>query len=250
MALKLAAIYNVYDGIELLPYSINSIKDFVDEIIIVYQNESNFGEKKDTLNELAEVISRLGVLKKISLKLYEPDPSLLGHMNETNKRNIGIQQAKNKNCSHFLLMDCDEIYFSFANALFQYLKSGKEGSACEIYTYFKKPTLRLKSVDNYFVPFIHKLNPDTITGADKYPYYVDPTRRINCSDVALINEPMHHFSWVRKDIEMKVRNSTAKHNILQSNLLNDYNKDIGAGYFLKDYNQELVEVENTFYIKV
>ena len=43
--MKLAAIYNVFDAEELLPYSIQSIKHMVDEIVIVYQTVSNCGNK-------------------------------------------------------------------------------------------------------------------------------------------------------------------------------------------------------------
>ncbi len=47
--MKLAAIYNVWDGVELLKHSIASIKQDVDLIIIVYQDISNFGEEFNPL---------------------------------------------------------------------------------------------------------------------------------------------------------------------------------------------------------
>ena len=44
LSMKLAAIYNVWDGVELLRGSMESVKDGVDLFIIVYQNVSNIGE--------------------------------------------------------------------------------------------------------------------------------------------------------------------------------------------------------------
>ena len=48
--MKLAAIYNVFDAEELLPYSIKSIRDVVDKVIVVYQKTSNMGEKHPNEN--------------------------------------------------------------------------------------------------------------------------------------------------------------------------------------------------------
>jgi len=50
--MKLAAIYNVWDGVELLHGSIECIKDHVNQIIIVWQNVSNIGEIYDPMPEM------------------------------------------------------------------------------------------------------------------------------------------------------------------------------------------------------
>ena len=109
----------------------------------------------------------------------------------------------------------------------------------------------MENEDNYYVPFIHELNENTTVGNYGYPFYADPTRKINESNVVLLDVYMHHFSWIRKDIERKARNSSAKANIEKSDLLKDYYSDeTKTGYFLKDYNQKLVEVENLFGINI
>jgi hypothetical protein len=242
--MKLAAIYNVYDGVELLPFSINSIKNHVDAIIIVYQNTSNFGEFKNTFKELENVLPPLKIDDKILLIEYNPSAKN-GTANERNKRNIGLQIAKEVNCTHFLFMDCDELYDKFEENKNQFLNSGADGSVCRIITYFKSPTLRLKDYDNYFVPFIHKIYPDSVAGV-KYPHYSDPTRGVKCNQSVILNFPMHHFSWVRLDIEMKVRNSSANVNKAVHDLLIQYKKNVQPGTFLNHYNQELISVSNIF----
>lgn len=247
--MKLAAIYNVWDGVELLKGSMDCLHGHVDLFIIVYQDVSNFGEQYDPLPEMI-----LPESDNIILVKYTPQQFTIGAKNETEKRNTGIEIAKKEQCTHFILMDCDEYYTDFGAAKQQYIAIGLPGSVCRIMTYFKKPTLRLQNPDNYYVPFIHRLTQHTWTGCSNYPYYVDPTRRIKCAgwemqlyEVIEINSYMHHFSWVRKDIGRKVRNSSARKNIERSQLMQDYNSpELGAGFFLKDYRQPLVEVDDVF----
>jgi hypothetical protein len=238
--MKLAAIYNVWDGEEMLIPSMNSVRNGVDLFIIVYQKISNYGEQYDPLKNLD-----LSDFNHILIE-YTPIPNN-GFANEKAKRNLGIHCAKENNCTHILQMDCDEFYQYFHFAKEEYLQSGCDGSVAKIITYFKTPTLRLKQFDNYYVPFIHKLHPDTQTGSKDYPFYVDPTRGINTTDIFLITDAMHHFSYVRKDIERKARNSSARKNIAKSKLLQDYyDPNIKAGSFLADFHQHLIEVEDIF----
>lgn len=259
--MKFAAIYNVwFDSIELLHYSIKSIKDHVDHIIIVWQNTSNFGENMNTYDSVLLTIANLSQSKdfnndKFHIVNIEPDLSLppyqLGPVNEKNKRNKGLEVAKLLNCTHFLFMDSDELYADFGKAKQQFIDSGAKGSVCKMWTYFKKPTLRFENHEGYFVPFIHELRPDTIAGVREYPFYVDPTRRINETNVVEIEEKMYHFSYVRKDIEMKLRNSSARDNIAKGTVLYDYNNpDVGAGFYVRDFQMKLVEDENLFGIQI
>lgn len=242
--MKLAAIYNLWDGAELLRGSMECLKDHVDLFIIVYQEVSNFGEQYDPFQDVN--IDGFNCLK---IK-YDP-VSIAGSINERAKRNLGISSAKNLGFTHFIMMDTDEYYEDFGAAKQEYLKAGKPGSVCKLYTYFKKPTLRFVTEDGYFVPFIHELKEHTVTGERNYPYYVDPTRRVNENDVALLPVHMHHFSWVRKDIERKIRNSSAKINLERGTMLRDYNNpDVGPGFYVSDYDKSLMEVENTFNISI
>ena len=252
--MKLAAIYNVFDGVELLRGSMDCLKNDVDLFIIVWQDVSNFGEQYDCTKDFE--LPDFGCT--IIFKMFEPFLNKGGTFNESLKRNIGLEIAKDENCTHFLHVDCDEYYHDFAAAKIQYIDSGAHGSVCKMYTYFKKPTLRLENPDNYFVPFIHELRKDTFAGGEQYPFYVDPTRKIQAgfipyleNEVVLLDTYMHHFSWIRKDIERKVRNSSAKKNIERSQLLHDYySAETKEDYFLKDYNQKLVEVENLFSLNI
>lgn len=247
--MRTAAIYNVFDGTELLIHSMRSIKDGIDKFIIVWQGVSNYGELYFPFQQNTVTINQIeSEFPNVSFVQVEPDLKISPGKMETQKRNMGILLAKEYGCTHFVLMDCDEFYTDFSKMKDEFIQSGCTGSVAPICTYFKKPLLRLENYDNYYVPFIHQLDIDTVTGWNSYPYYVDPTRKIKTESVHLMSMPMHHYSWVRKDIKRKVNNSTARANILKSKLIEDYyNPNVKAGSVLRDYqNQKLILVDDLF----
>lgn len=246
--MTLASIINVWDGAELLPYAIRSVEKDVDIFIIVWQDISNYGEKYDPFQEITAAAAMFPH-KKFVYKYYEPI-AFCGAPNEINKRNVGLQTALEYECTHFFFQDTDELYENFHRAKHEYIAAGTAGSVCRLLTYFKLPILRFELYDSYYVPFIHELHRDTSAGKGDYPYYVDPTRKVRCESVTLITEPMHHFSYVRKDIGRKLRNSSAKANIAKSTVWQDYT-NAAPGYYVKPFfEQKLVEVENIFDIEV
>lgn len=246
--MKLAAIYSVFDGEEHLPHSIKTIFDHVDLVIIVWQDISNWGEAYSPVTKLMTPEDFAGFdYNKIWLIKYDPILHMGPMMNERSKRNFGISVARDKGCTHFFHIDCDEYYEDFKGAKEMYLNSGCAGSVCRLHTYFKKPTLRLDRPEDYYVPFIHQLKPDTKSGASSYKFYCDPTRTINESDVIELPIFMHHFSWVRKDIGRKVRNSTARENIERGTLHKDYEDPaVAPGFHVRDYQRNLIEVPDIF----
>jgi hypothetical protein len=245
--MKLAAIYNVWDGVELLNGSMKCLRDHVDLFIIVWQEVSNFGEHFNPLPEID-----VSMYNNVVFHKYQPEFGS-GFSNERRKRNIGLEIAKAHSCSHFMHIDVDEYYEDFGNAKELYVSLKKRGSVCKLYTYFKSPTLRFDTPDNYYVPFIHSLYANTGAGwsTDPYPFYVDPTRKINETEVIeLPGVFMHHFSYVRKDIGRKVRNSSAKNNIEKSTLVSDYHSSLSSGSFVNGYGKMLIEVQNQFKIQI
>lgn len=205
--MKLAAIYNVWDGDELLQGSINSIRDQVDTVIVIYQHISNYGEVYQP---------DLSIISGIDIKhFYEPVLSRGGSWNETRKRNAGLEIAKASGCTHFICMDCDEYYQGEDFAEIKAAAMGYDGTAGKMFTYYKHPTDQLTPVEGYYVPLIHKIYDNTRLGSREYPVYADPTRRVSpVKSFYKFDRPvMHHFSYVRKDIMRKVRNSSARDNI-------------------------------------
>jgi len=213
--MQLAAIYNTFDGEELLEGSIAQIIDHVDEVLIIYQLESNIGE------HYPELLATLATIKerwpKVRLRKYVPNLAIAPARNERQKRQIGLDWALQLECTHFLFLDNDEYYDTqaFAAAKQRVLEAKADTSACRLYTYYKKPTYRLEPIENYWVPFIGKLSPGIRAGG-KFPVLVDPTRGVQpsgrCYLFAEGDLVMHHYSYVRKDIGRKLRNSSAARN--------------------------------------
>lgn len=244
---KLAAIYNLFDGTELLDKSIQTIYPHVDMVVIVYQDVSNFGEKCSPL----PVIEKLQFKSKVELIKYEPDLNQGGGYNERLKRNIGLYFARKNKCTHFLAMDCDELYEDFFEAKELYFKSGARGSVLRLRTYFKKPTFMFDIPEDYYVPFIHEIDEETRMGFSSYPFWVDPTRTVNQNNIVLLPTFMHHFSWCRKDIMLKARNSSANghaNNLINNKIIfEDYNSpDLGEGFYVRNWNRTIKEVPDTF----
>jgi hypothetical protein len=241
--LKLCAIYVVwFDGIEILPFSIEAIRKHVDEVIVIYSNTSNYGATVDYMKELDAL--------NVTLVNWEPNINKRPVYNETAKRNFGLKIARSFGYTHFLMMDCDECYEELD-------KAKKDGNyVCRLKTYIRWPEYQVD--DHTLVPFIHRLTPDIEFGNFRYyPFAyggkdanIDPTRRLNLvKDVEMSDVICHHFSWVRRDITMKAANSTAKTNILRSDIFDDY-INAEPGYYSKFYRCKITEVENKFGIKL
>lgn len=249
--MRLVGIWNVFDGLELLKGSIEQIRPHLDGVVVVSQTFSNYGEQDTQVYPFIESLVKEGLVD--SHLHYDPDvrPGISPRWNEQAKRQLGIDYAKQEGYTHFVGLDCDEYYDTdeFGDAKAYIEDSGDEASAVRIQTYYKRPTLMLERIEDYMVPFIHKLEDRTVTGVKNYPARVDPTRGISFKGSLVKMHPgtiiMHHYSWVRKDIEKKIRNSTARRNIDTANVRKDY-ENAAPGYFVSGYGMRLVETHNKF----
>jgi hypothetical protein len=76
---------------------------------------------------------------------------------------------------------------------------------------------------------------------------IDPSRQLNINDGVVFNDKivMHHYSYVRNDINSKIENSTARNNIRKSVVLSDMD-NAKPGYFCRYYQKTLQEAPNLF----
>lgn len=245
--MKLCAIYNVWDDWDLLSISIENIFQLVDGVIVVYSRKSNYGELSDPPYNLAF---------PGNVELFQEEPVHAHALHaETGKRNYGLSLARKQGYTHFIMLDADEFYEpkQFWNARQHVEQTGISGLVVESYVYFKSPTLTIGK-DITLVPHIHKLTPNIKHEFNKhYPFAwegkqirIDPTRSLNInSGVEMFDCPMHHYSWVRKDYQKKIRNSTARANLQRSTILQDL-VNAKEGYFCEFYQKRLIRVSNRF----
>lgn len=253
--MRLVAIINSWDDFEWLKICIENIRPLVDGIIVVISYTSNFGENRQGPDGSTY---EFDPGKPIFFRQCNPLKTLSVRDNETRKRNFGLDFARALGrYTHFLMLDTDEMYdpaeFLKAKELFK--NPDLNGLVCPLRVYFRSPTLWCEDIT--LVPFIHKLTPTIRHEFNRrYPFAwdgpqirIDPTRSLNInSGVEFTKEvTMHHMSWVRKDFEKKIRNSTARANLERSTIREDL-ANAKPGYFCKFYQRQLKECENRFNI--
>ena len=99
--MKLVLIYIAWDGDEILEHSYRNMRPLVDDIIIVWSRLSNSCANVGNFDP--------SKYKCISVN-HEPSPGKSKQMNERDKRNAGLREAKRQGFTHFLMADCDEFY--------------------------------------------------------------------------------------------------------------------------------------------
>lgn len=244
--MKLAAIYNVWDDWEMLRYSADNISPLVDGIFIIGSERSNYGELSPIPDEWKD-------------KVILHEPVFNQAMNsETDKRNFGLNMVRRAGYTHFIMLDADEFYdrkeFTEAKNLF-ICNPDLAGMVVKCQTYFRSPKLTI-GLDTTLVPFIHKITPTIKHEFNRsYPFAwidgnirIDPTRSLNINSGVEFREiTMHHYSWIRKDYEKKIRNSTARQNLERSTIREDL-RLAKEGYFCKFYGKVLVRAQVDFNI--
>lgn len=239
--------YSVFDGEELLEASLKSIRGEVDYINVVYQLKSWYGNPAD--ENLLPRLKNLQERKLIDeLIAFEPDLNIWAGANERRKRNVGLKYAKKRGCDYFMAMDCDEFYVAeeLAGAKRKIVKHGFSHTYCNIFRYGLKPTLLRcspKSLSHLrFVPFFARVRPwSRLSRSHRRACKTDQSRVMLITPLsrqALIHcVNMHHMSFIRKDINIKLKNSSA-----------------GGGqkeYQLPDFSDsEFVTVENQFGVQI
>lgn len=243
--MRLCLIYNVWHDYDLLAHSIRVMRNLVDGIIVIASTKSNFGEYSPISEEF----------KNDELFVHEPRFNI-PMLSETDKRNYGLSVAREKGYTHFLTIDADEMYESepFLKQKERFKNEPKlKGLVCLCQTYFKSPKLTI-GLDTTLVPFIHELQPGLRHEFNRNYQFawidgkirIDPSRSMNItSGVERCDLVMHHASFIRKDINIKIRNSSARSNLERSSIIEDY-KNAKPGYFCKFYGKTLMECDNIF----
>lgn len=219
--MRLVAIFHCWDDWYLLHHSVRNIRPLVDGVIIIGSTRSNYGEYSPIPPEW----------HNDELFVREPKFHIPLH-SETDKRNYGLEIARAQGYTHFITCDADEFYKSdeFLKVKDKVLKEDLNGLVCPVVVYFKSPKLTLGR-DVTLVPHIHKLTANIRHEFNrKYPHAwvngqirIDPSRSLNINSGVEYTEyiELHHASWIRRDYEKKIRNSTARNNLERSTILHD-----------------------------
>jgi hypothetical protein len=253
--LKLTTIISAWgDTLCLLPHCIENHSTFADSVIVVWSETSNYGVKDPRMKEFVYKHTYSNVI----FHQLEPQRGRLPAVNERAKRNAGIDVARTHGFSHFIIADADEFYdarlVEWEKEKFNQLTI--YGLVCGLRVYVRHPTLY--TTDHTLVPFIHKLTPKIKCVENRYyPFAydnggarIDPTRRFNISEGVVRSDiQMHHMSYVRSDINMKIANSTANLDKMRERIEYDMENAKDGGQS-KIYNSNFVKCENKFNIPI
>lgn len=255
--MRIGVAYNAFDSLDLLEHSIDSIRGCVDYICVVYQLVSNFGE--DISVQDSSELTRLMKCGKIDDFVLHKPIGKQGHGNEIMKRNLGKDKCKSAGCDYFMTMDVDEFYVSaeLSRAVDKFVNGGYDASACKMQTYYKSGRYVISPPEEYYVPLIYKMDDRKFDLRNRWSVPADPTRRLLTRSLLVLDRAdiqMHHMSYVRKDIRLKLRNSSARYNFMRnieriSNYFDSWT--LGQKAYLagkEDRYYDVVEVEPLFKI--
>lgn len=250
--MRVGFFYTVFDGFELLPGSMSQLENFADEIVIVWQDVSNTGNKCDEVQSFVEKLTSIN----IHTVQYFPDLRLNAKENERLKHNLALRFLKKLQCTHFIAGACDHYYRPEDLQRIKKVAPLYDVTLTSMFTYYKYPEWQLTPIEDYYMPFMHKLYPETeFVNTPYVKYLTDPSVRVNTRSTMILfhrdDIMLHHYSMVRIDIEKKLRNSASFHRWKESQvkqMIFEYNNyDIkenpGVGYFS---GRRIKEVPNYF----
>lgn len=257
---KLGVSYSVFDGYELLPFSIKAIAEHVDYINVVYQSISYQGNPCD--DELLVVLNSLldqGLINEI--KCVNPSANIPATKFERKKRRVGLRLAQGHGCTHFMAMGCDEFYIAeeFKQCKEYIIKNNIKSSVAYLVDYVKEPIYQMINPNNYYVPFIFKLGLfSNMKKPAKFPLNVDGSRCLNSkSNFYEVPQNLlvcHHMRLVRKDLLSKYNNRSDRQYLTYSiiDAINNIKNYTYPNSFIdmeqKNKSFEIKKVDNIFKI--
>lgn len=236
---KLGLCIIAFEGTELLYNIISELKDSVDYVSIGLQKVSYHGDKMAPI-DLAEIY-RLRDEDKLVDRIVDIDLDITKEprVQETDKRNILIQDAEDHGCSHCIVIDSDEYYtkksFEYACQLID--QHNYPMTYCQYINYYHdyKHFLVYPFKQGMYVPFVTSTKYRHKFDCTDFPLPSDPTRRF-VRPVKTIKKvvdgngqikevkqyevdyhifewnivKMHHLSWLRADIRKKLNMWSSK----------------------------------------
>lgn len=222
--MRLALLYTIFNGTELLKPSIQALEKHVDGVMLCYQEISNKGNVIDPVDMDNIIKGQTYLDTRTSLHAdvirFTPEPKEDDKVIERNKHNAMIRWAVDNGYTHALMMATDHFYeeAQFVAAKDRVEELDVDVTFTKMFTYYKYPTWQLVPIEDYLCTFIVKLSEDIHIAERQYPaaYHVDPSVRLSPADKFHTFQEnqimMHHYSMVRNDISNKLNNAAIYRN--------------------------------------
>jgi hypothetical protein len=239
--MKLGVSYSIFEGTELLEYSIKQIREYVDFIVLNYQSFSWYGLpiQKEDLNNIIRLKNNKLVdeLNCFTIQTYAKN-SQEARLLEKQKRNIGRNICYESGCNYFLDIDVDEFYKKeeFLSAKNNIRTNGFNYSVVHYVNYYKLPTYQAINKTNLQVPFICKLDPQKQIGEGHGKFVInskfvaedltrgyDTQNDLDAKGIIFEKEKilMHHMTGVRSNIDLKFKTTSGTKINNEQKVIND-----------------------------
>lgn len=198
--IKIGAIYNSFYGLEQIESSINSIKNIVDEIVIIHQKLGFNGQPEPSGNE--EILSKLSK-QGVKIFYYTAPDDCNPQRGVLEKRNLGLKMCREYGCDYIIPLDCDEEYDSdiLLQEVYRMEAENIETLYSPIYAYYGDRNHYF--TDTYYVPSVYKVN-DRNFRVVKTSVLCDPARKMNERKFSISEMPMHHYSYQKNYYHSKI----------------------------------------------
>lgn len=200
---KIGAAYNTFYGFDLIDMSINSIRSYVDHIVLVHQTIGINGTTEDSKTE--KKIKSLLKSRKIDEVIYHDPPigkfNVQKHILE--KRNIGLDRCRLAGCEFIMPMDADEIYDM--SELIPEIKKMKIDLIDTLYSPIRSYYYDTFHwfLDTYYVPSVLRIDQRSFS-IQKSSVLVDPVRKMKEEVFRVSKVPMHHYTYLKDSFIDKV----------------------------------------------
>lgn len=230
--MSIGVIYNVFDGAELLKSSIESIRKHVEEVIVVYQTRSYYGNKIREYNivDVVEDYVKAGLITKAihcDFDFVAMNSSIAKAMERT-KYQRGLDYLIERSIEYFRCAAADEFFEEgqFKSCIDFVRKNQIRRSFCSIETYSDVQLKDSTQTDTLNANFLYKnLGKGYQFGNSTSPVYIDSV--ISYGDAKkdhIFNQSevvMHHHRLTRLDNEIKLNNSSISNkSLLKSQIQN------------------------------
>jgi hypothetical protein len=215
--MKLGILYTTWTGddMQILKDSIEQHLPFVDGVL-VFMDGASMSMEQIPFSEKHRIDYHLSNSKIQQFNFLENDQKFGGNPKaiERNKHNQMIQEAKKQGFTHFILAAGDHFYSKETFEAGKEVAESVDVSFTKMVTYYRTADLAVWPLEDYYMPFIHKMYPETeISTSAKYTVIVDPSVKVNtCSSIVIFEAKqavLHHYSMVRKNILRKFRNAAS-----------------------------------------
>lgn len=236
---KLALCIIAFEGTEHLYNIISELRQSVDFVSIGLQRLSYHGDHISNI-DLQEIFRLRDEDHLVdNIVEVELDTTKAPRVQETDKRNILIQDAEDHGCTHAIVIDSDEYYTrkSFEDACKKIDENNYEITYCQYINYYHdyKHFLVYPFKQGMYVPFVTRVKYRHSFECTDFTLPSDPTRRFvrPVKGVEKVTRPdgtiqevkkyavdyhvfpwnevkMHHLSWLRADIRKKLNMWSSK----------------------------------------